>query len=213
MANSEMNESWLMAALNWAYEQATAGVRGVGIDSAVSLGESYRREGNSPLIAADRLIRWQVMKAGTTGFVMGLGGVLTLPVTIPVNVASVLIIQLRMIAAVAHLGGHDVRSDEVRTMAFACMCGSSAADVLKGVGVQLGQKLSQQAIKNLSSEVIKKINQAVGFRLVTKFGQKGVVNLGKMIPVVGGIVGGGFDASSTMAIGTVARRMFVCIDG
>jgi hypothetical protein len=56
---------------------------------------------------------------------------------------------------------------------------------------------------------VRKINQTVGFRLVTKFGEKGLLNLGKMIPFVGGIVGGGLDASSTLVIGTVARRMFI----
>ena len=30
------------------------------------------------------------------------------------------------------------------------------------------------------------MNKAVGFRLLTKFGQTGLVNLGKAIPLVGG---------------------------
>lgn len=213
VAKSEVNESTLMKALIWAYDQALAGVPSVGIESALELAEDYRRRAASPAMAAQSLVRWQVTKAGTAGFLTGLGGVLSLPVTLPLNLASVLVLQLRMIAAIAQLGGHDVRSDQVRTMAFACMCGNAAADVLKNFGIQLGSKLTQQGIRRLSGEVVKKVNQKVGFRLVTKFGQKGLVNLGKMIPVVGGIVGGGFDASSTLAIGTVARRMFIAEDG
>jgi hypothetical protein len=212
MSKAELNQLSLLKALNWAYDQALAGIPGAGFDSAVALAESYRRPGDSPVRSADRLIRWQVTKAGTAGFMMGLGGALTLPLTIPLNVASTLILQLRMIAGVAHLGGHDLKSDQVRSMAFACLCGSSAADVLKGVGVELGRKLTQQTIKRLSVEVLRKINHAVGYRLVTMLGEKGLVNFGRFIPLVGGIVSGGFDASTTLTLGTVARRMFVCID-
>jgi hypothetical protein len=212
MVASRLDQSALIKALNWAYDQAVVGVPGVGVASAVTLADDYRRQSDSPGAAARRLVHWQVAKAGTSGFVTGLGGVLTLPLAIPVNLASVLVLQLRMIAAVAHLGGHDVRSDEVRTMAFACMCGTTAADVLKGVGIRLGRKLTEQTIKKLSGELIKKINQSVGFRLVTKFGEKGLINLSKMIPLAGGLVGGGFDASSTLAIGTVAQRMFIALD-
>jgi EcsC family protein len=212
MATSKLDQSTLLKALNWAYDQALAGVPGVGVDSAVTLADDYRRRSDSPGAAATRLVRRQVAKAGTSGFIAGLGGVLTLPLAIPVNLASVLVLQLRMIAAVAHLGGHDVRSDEVRTMAFACLCGTAAFDVLKGVGIQIGRKLTEQTIKKLSGELIKKINQAVGFRLVTRFGEKGLLNLSRLIPFAGGIVGGGFDASSTLAIGTVAQKMFITLD-
>ena len=42
-------------------------------------------------------------------------------------------------------------------------------------------------------------------RFVTKFGEKGVVNLGKLVPVVGG----GFDFAATKIIGDNAYRMFI----
>lgn len=47
-----------------------------------------------------------------------------LPVAIPANISSVLYIQLRMIAAIAIMSGHDVKDDKVRTLptpAFAGM--------------------------------------------------------------------------------------------
>ena len=47
--------------------------------------------------------------------------------------------------------------------------------------------ITKQAIKEISGETIKSINKAVGFRLVTKLGEKGVVNLGKAVPLVGGL--------------------------
>jgi uncharacterized protein (DUF697 family) len=79
-------------------------------------------------------------------------------------------------------------------------------------GITIGKKLTERAIKGLSFEVIKKINQKVGFRLITKFGQTGAVNLGKVVPLVGGVVGGTFDGSTTYTIGRVARSVFITGD-
>ena len=39
----------------------------------------------------DNFISWQVAKCGTSGFLTGLGGLITLPVAIPANIASVLL--------------------------------------------------------------------------------------------------------------------------
>lgn len=71
------------------------------------------------------------------------------------------------------------------------------------------RKFAEQGLKRLSSEVIKKINQTVGFRLLTKFGTKGVVNLSKAIPIVGGITGAAIDGFSTNAIGKIAKKLFL----
>ena len=153
--------------------------------------------------------RWQVTKAGTSGFLSGLGGVITMLVAIPANIASVMYVQIRMIAAVAHLGGHDIRNDQVRTLCYTCMCGKAAGDVVKNTGISLGTKLTEQAIKKVAGKTLKNINKKVGFRLVTKFGEKGIINLGKMVPIAGGVVGGTFDAASTSVIGKIARTTFI----
>ena len=44
---------------------------------------------------------------------------------------------------------------------------------------------------------------------MTKFGETGIINLGKVVPVVGGIVGGGIDAASTKIIGKNAYKIFI----
>lgn len=111
------------------------------------------------------------------------------------------------------MGGYEVKSDKVRTLVYACLCGNAAKAVLKQVGVQLGNKLSEQAVKNISATVLTKINETVGFRLITKFGEKGVINLGQAIPIVGGLIGGTIDAVSTNTIGNVARNIFISGNG
>ncbi len=200
----------MMEGLEWAYSQASAHIPGLG--SAEDLGESHLKScGNSVEAAIDDLIMWQTGYAATAGFVTNLGGLITLPVAVPVNLASVLLIQLRMIAAIAHLRGYNIKDPQVRTLAFLSLTGSAAATILQDFGVKLGTKLTTSLIMQISGKTLTRINQAVGFRLVTKAGSTGLVNLTKMVPFVGGFVGGGFDAVVTRGIGEAARRTFTTI--
>jgi hypothetical protein len=114
-----------------------------------------------------------------------------------------------MIAALAVMGGYDVRDDQVKSLVYLCLAGNSAKDIAKGAGIVLGTKLSQSAIKSISGKTLTAINQKVGFRMVTKFGEKGVINLGKMVPLVGGVIGGTFDSVTTNTIGNIARDTFI----
>jgi hypothetical protein len=113
-----------------------------------------------------------------------------------------------MIAAIAHLRGHDVHSNPVRTLALVCLAGDGAMSVLKDVGIQIGNKLTARAIQAISGATLIKINQAVGFRLVTKAGTTGLVNLSKIVPFVGGLVGGTIDGATTRTIGGAAKKLF-----
>lgn len=70
-------------------------------------------------------------------------------------------------------------------------------------------KYANGVIKKIPGKVLTKINQKVGFRFITKFGSKGIVNLGKMLPGVGAIVGGGLDLVETKIIADRAYKWFV----
>jgi len=179
------------------------------METAEGLGNEYLQREGTLEEKIKSLIRWQNTKCAVSGFLSGLGGIITLPVAVPANVASVLYVQIRMIAAIAHMCGYDVHDDRVKTLVFVCLCGNGVKDILKNTGIIIGTKLSKEAIKKLSFEVIKNINKAVGFRLLTKFGQKGAINLGKTIPFVGGCIGATVDAVATNTIGKVAKKTFL----
>jgi uncharacterized protein (DUF697 family) len=203
----ELSESKVMQALDWAYDKAINGV--AGLDSASELAESYMEKDSSDNDKANSLIRWQNTKAGTSGFLTGLGGIITMPITLPANITSVMYVQIRMIAAIAHIGGHDVKDDRVKSLVYACLAGNAAKDILKDIGIVVGTKLTTSAIKNISGKTIVAINQKVGFRLLTKFGEKGAINLGKAVPLIGGLIGGTFDTVTTNTIGNIARDTFI----
>jgi uncharacterized protein (DUF697 family) len=191
---------------DWAYESAIEGI--LGDSGAEDFARECLRSRRDSDAAIDALIQLQMIKAGSAGFVTGIGGIFTLPIAIPANLAAVLYIQLKMIAAIAHIRGHDLSSDGVKGLAIACLVGSSAIDVLKEVGINIGSKLTAQAIQKNPGVLIIALNQVVGCRLMTKAGTKGIVNLSRVIPIVGGLISGAFDAGATRTIASAAKSIF-----
>lgn len=192
--------------LSLSYDKALSGI--VGMKGAEALAAEYMATGDDLEKQVDMLIRNQVIKCGASGFLTSLGGAITLPVALPANVLSVLY-MLQMIAAIAHRGGYDLQSDRVRTLVIACLCGNQLKEVLKQAGIKVGTTLTAKAIQRLSTVLFNRINRTVTMRLLSRFGTKSAINLGKAIPLVGGLIGGGFDAYSTQIIGDKAKEMFI----
>lgn len=155
------------------------------------------------------LIRWHVAAATTTGFTTGLGGLVTLPVTLPAGLGAAWLLQARMIGSIAHIRGYDIADERVRTLVIAAIAGdATVSEVTKRIGSDFARRAGKAAVHHVPGKVLIEINKKVGFRLLTKGGTKGVVNLGKAVPVLGGVVGGAVDGASTRAVGAVATRAF-----
>ena len=193
--NTEVGKGLIAKTLDWAYSKAIVGFTGV--DSAYDLGNSYLQQNGTIEQQVDSLIKWQVAKSATSGFVTGLGGVMIMPLTVPANIASVIYVQIRMIAAIAYMGGHDIKEDRVKSLIYICMVGNGAKELLKDMSIKAGEKLFSKIIENVST------------KLASKIGEKGVTSFGKAIPVLGGVVGGSYDALSTRIVGKVAKRIFI----
>ena len=201
------NQQIILQALDWAYEKALRGLPGM--DSAEELANNYLKREGTLTDKANSLIRWQNTKAGSSGFITGLGGFVSLPVAIPANLVSVLYFQVRMIAAIARMGGHDLHDDRVKTLVYVCLAGNATKDLLQEIGINVGTKLTAQVVGNISEKAILSLNQKIGFQLLSKTGGRGAVNLGKAIPLAGGLIGGAFDVFTTNLIGNIARNTFI----
>lgn len=196
--------------MEWAYDKA---ISGIGLGSAIDMANDYLAQSGSLEDKINALIRWQNTKAGTAGFATGMGGMITLPVALPANITSTLYIQIRMICAIAHMTGCDIRHDKVKTLVYLCLLGNGVGEVLKDVGVTATTKFAENLImKNVTGAMLTKINKAVGFRLLTKAGGTGLINLSKVVPILGGVVSGGFDALTTNIVGNKAKDVFLSID-
>lgn len=125
--------------LEWGYSKAIKGSGG--LEKASSLALKYSNPSLTVGQQVDMLIRRQQLLAGSSGFITGLGGVFSLPLAIPANLASVVYIQIRMITAIAYLGGYDIEDKEVKQMAFACMAANAALNILEKSSLKAGSKL------------------------------------------------------------------------
>jgi hypothetical protein len=72
----------------------------------------------------------------------------------------------------------------------------------------VGQSFTRAAFQRIPGRLLIEINKRVGFRLLTKAGEKGAINFIKMIPLAGGLVGGAFDAAACRIVGKQAKNAF-----
>jgi hypothetical protein len=154
------------------------------------------------------VIATHTRSVAATGFATGLGGPLTMLVSIPTDAGVFYALSARCVAAVAHLRGYDVDSDEVRSVVLLSLLSAGGAGLAAEFGATLGTKAAMSALKRLPGCTLIEINKKVGFRLFTKCGTKGVINLGRWAPVVGGAVGAGVNAAGMRTAGRYAKRNF-----
>ena len=144
----------------------------------------------------------------TTGFITGLGGFMTLPVGVPSALGASWLIQARMAGAIARIYGHDLGEDRVRTMILLSLAGDVAREAMEGFGVDFSGRLSNRVVKQVPGRALVEVNKRIGLKLLAKAGGRGVAQFPKAIPVVGGVVGGAFDAVVCRMVGRTAKTLF-----
>lgn len=197
----------IMVLLDSCYEKCLNGVPYVS-PSVAELANDYLDKYPTNQQACKAMINKQIIKCTTSGFITGFGGIITMPVTLPANIGSVLYVQMRMIACTAYMAGFELNSDQTQTFVYACLAGVAVNELVKQAGIKFGVKFANGLIKKIPGKVLTKINQKVGFRFITKFGSKGIINLGKLVPGVGAVIGGGLDLVETKAISVRAYKWF-----
>lgn len=92
----------MLKALDWSYEATLNGLPGQ--KTVDDLVEDYLSKYDKET-AIKKLVNFQTTKAAVSGFVTGFGGVITMPAALPLNVTTVILFQMRMIAAIAKIRG------------------------------------------------------------------------------------------------------------
>src|SRR3954453_5959303 len=91
---------------------STVGVDGWGPwKGSIPIAEEHLTKHGDVEKAIQRLIATHVRLASSTGFLAGLGGLITLPLTLPADFTALWLTQARLAGAIAHLRGYDVRSE------------------------------------------------------------------------------------------------------
>lgn len=153
-------------------------------------------------LAISKVVRLHVALAGAQGFVTNLGGIAALAVAVPANVAGVTLVQCHMIAGIAHLRGYQLDDPRTRNAILVCMLGEdSARSLLKSESLPatpMGVATAAAHDPTLDDLIAKEVTTDLIARTA---GRRAVTLVGRRIPLLGGVVGGGSDALFTWQLG------------
>lgn len=160
--------------------------------------------------AIDAVTRAHASAAGAQGFVTNLGGAVSAVAGIPANLAAMTVIQVRMVAAIAHLRGYDLDDPRVRQAVWITLLGRRGVEELVSDGrlpsTPLGVATAPVPDEALEQQIAEQVLGTLLGRAGTK---QTIAFLGKRIPVIGGGVGLATDGYSTWTVAHYARQQFV----
>ncbi|MGN6160285.1 MAG: EcsC family protein [Marmoricola sp.] len=157
--------------------------------------------------AVHHLIERHVRYAGVEGLVTNLGGLTTLAVAIPANLAGLALVECRLIAAILHLRGYDLEDPRTRNAVLACLLGPDAlATEIKKKRIPGGPNDLLTAT-TVDPELTQRLANAVAAELITRAtGTRVATTVGRRIPVLGGAIGAGSDGYATWKLGRYVDR-------
>lgn len=169
-------------------------------------GRQLEKRGGSVAEAIEGIIESHVALASAQGFVTNLGGLATLPIAIPANLAGVAVVQVRMVAAIAHLRGYDINDDRVRTALVMCLLGGEqiARQMTRGrlptspMAVATAPMFDPALDGQVSEQVVADLLGRVS-------GKNLALMVTKRIPLLGGGVSAALDGVATHQIGKYAK--------
>lgn len=187
-----------------------AAINGVGmVPGAKSVAAQHLARRGDVEAAIDSLVTLHVSAAAAQGFVTNLGGLATLALALPANIAGLTIVQIRLIASVAHLRGYDVDDPRVRTAMALCLMGRDGVLRLMEADELPTTPAAIATAPVFDASLDKLVNEKVFGELASRIGGRRAATLvARRIPLVGGGVGASLDGFSTWEVGTYARSQF-----
>jgi uncharacterized protein (DUF697 family) len=184
--------------------------RGAWPSARSAAGRHLQRHGGSVDDAIQSLIDSHIRLASAQGFVTNLGGVAALPVAIPANMAGVATVQIRMIAAIAHLRGYDLADNRVRTALVMCLMGGEEIAKHIALGKLPTSPMAVATAPVFDPALDRVVSEKVVADLAGRLGGKNMALLfTKRIPLVGGGIGAMVDGVATHQIGQYAKSELV----
>lgn len=181
-------------------------IDGIGpIPGAAAGGDAaVRKAGGDADAAIDAIISRHVKMAAAQGFLTNVGGLLTMVVAMPANLAAVTLIQCHLAAAILHIRGYDLTKPGVRNAVLVCLLDS---DARRALARDAATDVSPAVLAGAAADpkVGRMIGRAVAASLLTGIGGKRLAGfVGRRIPMLGGAIGGAGDGWATRRIGREA---------
>jgi uncharacterized protein (DUF697 family) len=164
-----------------------------------------QRLGGSVDEAITSIIDHHIRLASAQGFVTNIGGVAALPVAIPANITGVAIVQVRMVAAIAHLRGYDLNDNRVRTALVMCLMGGEQVAKHIADGSLPTSPMAVATAPIFDPDLDRQVADDVVTDLAARIGGKNLaLAIVKRLPLAGGGVSAIMDGFATYQIGRYA---------
>lgn len=197
---------------NFVRDALRRAIDGVGpLPGAVAAAEEQLREQDGDVERAiHELIENHIRYAGAQGFATNIGGVVTAAFAIPANIAGLAMIQCRLIAAIAHLRGHDLADPRVLNAVLVTIIGEANVQQKVGQGLLPAPPMAIATAPAYDPGMDAQISAEVAGELVSRIaGKRLVTTVGRRVPGVGAVVGAGTDGYVTWRVGRYAEREFL----
>ena len=144
---------------------------------------------------AGQMIQPHVAMASATGFITGLGGWLTMPITLPADLAGVALLQLHMAASCACLAGYDLADPATRDEVVACLLKTDEGENTEEeeAANRFGVKVAERGVRFAVHKMATWSAETAGKRLLARRFVRGV-------PLIGGAIGAVSDAYNTRLV-------------
>lgn len=160
--------------------------------------------------AVDSLIDLHVRLSSAQGLVTNLGGVALLPVAVPANLTGISVLQVRMVAAIAHLRGYNIDDNRVRTAIVMCLLGGEQVTKHVASGKLPTSPMAVATAPVFDRALDQRVAEEVVADLLARIGGKRLaLSITRRIPLIGGGVGAVMDGFATHQIGRYAKTELV----
>lgn len=168
---------------------------------------------------SDTAIKWETAKTAGLSVASGIPGGFAMAGTIPADLAQYLAHVIRVVQKLAYLYGWDNLFDSegemdedtkgILTLFVGVMMGAQGAGgalvkIAEQAQISVAKRISAKALtKGTIYPIVKKVAQYLGIQMTKEVFGKGV---GKVIPIVGGVVSGGITLATFLPMANRLRR-------
>ena len=169
-----------------------------------------QRHGGSVDDAIDSIIDVHIRLASAQGFVTNLGGIAAVAIAVPANLTGVAVVQVRMVAAIAHLRGYDVNDNRVRTALVMCLLGGEQVAKRIVEGKLPTSPMTVATAPMFDPDLDRQVAEEVTAGLASRVGGRSMAMVvTKRVPLLGGGIGAVMDGFATRQIGKYAKSELV----
>ena len=187
-------------------------IAGVGpLPPAAAAAEAQLREQKGDVDrAVQEVIDNHVRYAGAQGFLTNIGGLVTMAFAVPANITGLTLIQCRMIAGIAHLRGYDLDDPRVRNAILVSLLGEDTVESMVKRKKLPAPPMALATAPHHDATLEQSISTHVASDLISRVaGKRLATQVGRRVPVVGGLVGAGTDGWTTWKVGRYVAREFL----